>query len=94
MPIKGHKHRLMEDLMVQRSPHPHAHTALGQEDAPHFLDAVAAIGKEFETVLTEHDVKGRLWEGEGHRTALAVGQRRVLGSREGVCHLKHTRIDI
>jgi hypothetical protein len=52
----------MKGLILQCTPHPHAHPALGPEDTRHFLDAAAAIGKKFEAVLTEHDIKGRCRE--------------------------------
>jgi hypothetical protein len=83
MPIESRQDGHMKGLIPQSTPHPYAHPALGAKDAPYFLDAVAAIGKKFEAVLTEHDIKGGVWEREGQRTALPVGERCVLRGREG-----------
>ena len=71
--IEDRIHCHMEGLMLQSTPHLEAQTSLRREDAPHFMQALASIWKEFEAPLTEHNVKGCLQEGECHYTPFLVG---------------------
>jgi hypothetical protein len=63
MPIKGRDYCRLEWLPVEGPPHPQPETAAWHEDARHFPQALDPIGKEFEAPLTEHGVKGGVWEG-------------------------------
>jgi hypothetical protein len=71
MSVQRLDERRVEGLSLQCSPDPQDQAAARDQHTSHLAEPRSPVRKEFESVLTQHDVEGRLREGE-HRRCIAL----------------------
>src|SRR4051794_35306721 len=70
VPLQGLVQRHIEGLPLQCPPDSQDQAAARDQHTRHLAEPCRPVGKEFEPVLTEHDVESRIREGESCCIAL------------------------